>query len=48
LDSLLQKSWSVIEMMSRKHYGNIMALKSAYEAVISKDVEKIYHLGDLG
>ena len=29
-------------------HGNIEALKVAYDAAISQDVEKIYHLGDLG
>jgi putative phosphoesterase len=29
-------------------HGNIEALKVAYDAAKSKDVEKIYHLGDLG
>ncbi len=29
-------------------HGNIEALKAAYNAAISKKVDKIYHLGDLG
>lgn len=29
-------------------HGNIEALKAAYEAVLSRGVDKIYHLGDLG
>ena len=29
-------------------HGNIDALKAAYEAVLSRCVDKIYHLGDLG
>src|SRR4030042_135967 len=29
-------------------HGNIEALNVAYDAAMSKDVEKIYHLGDLG
>ena len=29
-------------------HGNIDALKVAYDAAVSADVEKIYHLGDLG
>lgn len=29
-------------------HGNIEALQAAYEAALSRTVEKIYHLGDLG
>jgi predicted phosphodiesterase len=29
-------------------HGNIRALKAAYEAAMQKDLDKIYHLGDLG
>jgi putative phosphoesterase len=29
-------------------HGNIEALKSAYEVVLSREVDKIYHLGDVG
>ncbi len=29
-------------------HGNIEALKTAYSAAVSNNVEKIYHLGDLG
>lgn len=29
-------------------HGNIEALKAAYEAALSSNAEKIYHLGDLG
>lgn len=29
-------------------HGNIEALKAAYDATVSSNVEKIYHLGDLG
>lgn len=29
-------------------HGNIEALKAAYDAAVSGNVEKIYHLGDLG
>jgi putative phosphoesterase len=29
-------------------HGNIEALKAAYDAAVSNNVEKIYHLGDLG
>ena len=29
-------------------HGNIEALKTAYNASVSNNVEKIYHLGDLG
>ncbi len=29
-------------------HGNIEALKAAYDAAVSNNVEKIYHLGDIG